>query len=77
MSPEELGTIWEAVEKHIETERATIELAKGALDKLQKGQGRGYLIPQYLISYMLEDEKKHDKLLSDLELIKRNMYPYG
>ena len=29
----------------------------------------------YLLTWLLEDEKKHDKLLADLSLIKRAMYP--
>ena len=35
-----------------------------------------YPMQKYLISYLLEDEKKHDKLLEDLKLIKNDMYPY-
>ena len=31
--------------------------------------------PEYLISYLLADEQKHDKLLDDLALIKKRMYP--
>ncbi len=77
LSPEELGKLWDEIEKHIATERKTIDIGTRALEKLQQGQGRGYLIQQYLLTYLLEDEKKHDKLLSDLNLIKRNMYPYG
>ena len=77
LSPEELGRIWDEIEKHIATERETIDFATSALETLQQGQGRSYLLQQYLLSYLLEDEKKHEKLLSDLELIKRNMYPYG
>ena len=33
------------------------------------------MVQQYLLNYLLEDEKKHDKLLDDLELIKKKMYP--
>jgi hypothetical protein len=77
LTPDELAKVWDGIETHIATEKKSIEYAESALKKLQQGQGRGYLVQQYLLSYLLEDEKKHDKLLEDLSLIKRNMYPYS
>jgi len=77
LTPDDLGTIWDGIKTHIAMERESIEIATRSLEKLREGQARGYLVQQYLIAYMLEDEKKHDKMLSDLELLKRNMYPYG
>jgi hypothetical protein len=32
---------------------------------------------KYLLEYLLTDERKHDKLLEEMEKIKKGMYPYG
>jgi|SaaInl4_150m_RNA_FD_contig_31_1825685_length_1274_multi_3_in_0_out_0_2 hypothetical protein len=68
----ELETVWDGIEKHIEIEKRTIELAKDSLEQLDH-QREGVM--QYLLEYLLVDEEKHDKLLSDLELVKKGMYP--
>lgn len=69
---EDLEKVWESIDKHIKIERKTIELARQSLEALE---GTRFPVQQYLISYLLADEEKHDKLLSDLELIKKRMYP--
>ena len=74
LTPEELGEIWDLVEKHIELERKTVEFAKDALTALK---GTKMVVVQYLIEYLLEDENKHNKVLDNLEGIKKGMYPYG
>jgi hypothetical protein len=71
LRPEELGDMWEMVEKHAEMERETIKKAEEALDNCR-------LFPQrQLLIYLLEDEKKHDKLLTQLGNFKRKIYPYA
>ena len=74
LSPDELGAIWDAVEKHIELERSTVDIAKTALETLK---GTKMVVVQYLIEYLLEDENKHNKILDNLAGIKKGMYPYG
>jgi hypothetical protein len=74
LTPEELGDIWAMVEKHIEIEQRTLELAHEALGKLK---GKKMVVQEYLINYLLEDEGKHNKMLSTLGTIKKGMYPYG
>jgi hypothetical protein len=68
----DLEKVWVSIEKHIKIEKQTIDMAQQALAALE---GTKNPVQQYLISYLLEDEKKHDKLLADLELIKKQMYP--
>lgn len=67
-----LEGVWDAVEKHIQLEKKTVELAQESLKSIE---GTKNVVQQYLLNYLLEDEKKHDKLLADLELIKKKMYP--
>ena len=69
---EQLTEIWDAIEDHIRIERHTIETAKASLELIK---GSSAVLQQYVLSYLLADEQKHDKLLADLELIKRKMYP--
>ena len=69
---EDLTAIWDSIEQHIEMERKTVELGKLSLAELE---GTGNVVQQYLLTFLETDEKKHDKLLSDLELIKKGMYP--
>ena len=75
LTPEDLGEIWSMVEAHIEIERSTIALAKASLETI--GKNKGLTVQAYLLEYLLMDEEKHDAMLSKLESIKKNMYPYG
>ena len=35
------------------------------------------VIQRQLLDYLIEDEKKHDRLMGNLEDFKRNIYPYA
>ncbi len=69
---EDLEKVWELIEKHNEAERKSVDLAEACLDDLK---GTKNVIQQYLLSYLMDDEKKHDKILDSLNLIKKGMYP--
>jgi len=71
LTPEELGEIWEMVEKHAKVEKQTIELAEKARDNCR------LFVQRHLLTYLIDDEKKHDRLLGQLEDFKRNIYPYA
>ena len=72
--PDELGEVWDLIEKHIKLEKKTVEFANEALEALK---GKKMLVQEYLINYLLEDEEKHNKVLERLEDIKKGMYPYA
>jgi hypothetical protein len=74
LTPEELADVWELVEKHIEIERKTVELAEEALGAIR---GKKMVVQEYLLEYLLEDENKHNHILDSLATIKKGMYPYG
>jgi len=69
---DQLVAVWDAVEEHIKIEKRTIEMAEASLTAIKDTHN---VVQQYLLSYLLADEQKHDKLLADLELIKKKMYP--
>ncbi len=71
LTPEELADIWDMVEKHAEMEKQTIELAEAARKNCR------LFVQRHLLTYLIEDEKKHDRLLGQLEDFKRNIYPYA
>jgi hypothetical protein len=74
LTPEELASVWGLIEKHIQLEKNTVELANEALAALK---GRKMVVQEYLLDYLLMDEEKHNKVLDSLETIKKGMYPYG
>ncbi|MBC8277373.1 MAG: hypothetical protein H8E46_04020 [FCB group bacterium] len=74
LTPDELGEVWDLVEKHIELEKKTVELAQEAIDALK---GKKMVVQEYLLEYLMIDEKKHNEILARLETIKKGMYPYG
>ena len=74
LTPEELGGVWELIEKHIEMEKETVQVAKECLSLLR---GRKMVVQEYLIDFLRIDEQKHDILLDSLATIKKGMYPYG
>ena len=74
LTPEELGTVWDMVEKHIDLEKKTVEMAIEALDALK---GKKMVVQEYLLNYLKIDEEKHNRVLETLATIKKGMYPYG
>jgi len=71
LTPEELGEVWDLIEKHAEAEKETIELAEKAKHNCHS------FVQRHLLTYLTEDEQKHDRLLNQLEDFKRNLYPYA
>ena len=74
LSTDELAEVWDIIESHIKIEKKTIELGEQALDALK---GKKMIVQEYLLNYLMNDEKKHEALLADLESIKKGMYPYA
>ena len=73
LTPEELGKVWEGIERHIDIERRMVQYLDESLEDLK---GKRMLVQEYLVKYLREDERKHNDLLSALEQIKRDAYPY-
>ena len=71
LTPEDLGGIWDEIEKHDAAEREVIELGKKLRDECTM------FVQRTLLDYLIYDEEKHDKILGDLEKFKKNLYPYG
>jgi uncharacterized tellurite resistance protein B-like protein len=70
LTPEELADVWSLIEKHAEAEKETIQLAEKARKNCR------LFVQKHLLTYLTEDELKHDRLLNQLEDFKRKLYPY-
>ena len=71
LTPEELAGVWTLIEEHAEMEKETLVLAEKARRNCR------LFAQRHLLTYLIEDEQKHDKLLAQLEDFKRNIYPYA
>jgi hypothetical protein len=71
LQPEELAEIWSMIEKHDEAEKEAIRLAEEARANCP------LVIQRQLLDYLIEDEKKHDRLMGNLEDFKRRIHPYA
>jgi len=67
LSREDLANIWEKIEEHDKLEKKTIKIATELRDQAWSP------VHKHLLSYLLEDEKKHDGLLEQLEEVKVGM----
>ncbi|MFC1847765.1 hypothetical protein ACFLXV_00425 [Chloroflexota bacterium] len=72
LTSDELAKLWDMIEHHIDLEKKTVEIAEQAITAL-KGQ-QGMIVQEYLLSYLLQDERKHNDLLSHMDNIMRGMY---
>lgn len=71
---DEMATLAGMIEKHLELEQKTIDMARESLEKIK---GKGLAIQSYLLEYLLKDEEKHAEILQNLSGIRSHMYPYG
>jgi uncharacterized tellurite resistance protein B-like protein len=71
LTPEELGEVWDMIEQHAAAEKETLQLAEQARKNCR------LFVQRHLLTYLTEDEQKHDRLLRQLEDFKRNLYPYA
>jgi len=71
LRPEELADIWSMIEKHDQTEKEAVRLAEEAKEACP------LVIQRQLLDYLVEDEKKHDRLMGNLEDFKRSIHPYA
>jgi hypothetical protein len=71
LQPEELGEMWEMIERHDEAEEQAIRMAE------QARRSCPLLIQRQLLEYLVDDERKHERLMAYLEDFKRGIYPYA
>jgi hypothetical protein len=70
LSPDDLAEIWDLLDGHRELEQKSVDMAQEAL------RNSRIFVIRNLLTYLLDDESKHLKLLNQLEDFKRQIYPY-
>ncbi|GAB4337981.1 MAG: hypothetical protein Kow0099_11650 [Candidatus Abyssubacteria bacterium] len=70
LTPDELAEIWDLVDGYHRVEQKSVDIAQQAIR-----DSRLFAI-RHLLTYLLEDESKHLKLLNQLDDFKRNLFPY-
>lgn len=68
LTSKDLSEIWEVIEQHAFLEKQTMFLAEQA-----RHICRSFVL-RYLLTYLIEDEQKHDRLLNQLEDFRREIY---
>ncbi len=71
LQPEELAEIWDMIEVHDEQEEEAIRMAE------QARRNCPLVIQRQLLEYLIDDERKHERLMGHLEDFKRSLYPYA
>jgi hypothetical protein len=71
LTHEDLAQIWEEIEAHDQVERKSIEMAEECKKECR------FFVQRSLLEYLIADEKKHDLILRELELFKKNMTRLG
>lgn len=71
LRPEDLAELSQLLRDHLHLERDSIKLAQDQLDN-----SRNFVV-RHLLTYLMEDEKKHALLLTQLNDYKRHLYPYA
>jgi len=72
LTPGDLAKVWEMIERHVALENKMMNAVNDIITSLK---GKRMVIQEYLLNYLLEDEKKHLSLLQHLEVIKKGMLP--
>ena len=67
LSRDDMAEVWDRIEQHDLLEKKTIALAKELRDEAWSP------VHKQLLDYLLEDEKKHDRLLEQLRDVKVEM----
>jgi hypothetical protein len=67
LTREEVAEIWDKIQAHDEVEKQTIAMAQELRDEAWSP------LHKQLLDYLLADEAKHDRLLEQLEQVKRGM----
>jgi hypothetical protein len=71
LAPQDLIPLAEVLEKHLAAEAKSMGLANQAITQIHD------YFANFVISYLLADEVKHHEMLTRLDQIKGQVYPYG
>jgi len=73
MSLDQFGEVVGLIQKHLEVKE---QMAKAMDETLSLAKDKSLGIQRFLLTYVLEDERKHQAMLQGIEQVKRTLYPY-
>ena len=71
LTPEELGTIASLLDGHTKIEKDAIDMAENAIADSK------HFVITHILKYILDDERKHFAIATDLNSFKSHIYPYA
>jgi hypothetical protein len=74
LSTDEMGAVSEMIDNHLNIENEMVSLVDKALNDVKD---KKMIVQEYLLNFLVEDEKKHASMLKALDKIKKGMYPYA
>lgn len=74
LSPDELGEISSLLDHHLRLEDQMVEAVNASVEQVR---GHKMLVEEYLLDFLVQDERKHAALLRSLDQVKRGIYPYA
>ena len=74
LTPDDLAGVSVPLERHLRLEDQMVEAVNGSVEVIR---GHKMLIEEYLLDFLVQDERKHAALLRALDNVKRGLYPYA
>ena len=74
LTPDDVAGVSAPLEDHLRLEDQMVEAVNASVEKIR---GHKMLIEEYLLDFLIQDEKKHAVMLRALDKVKRGMYPYA
>lgn len=74
LTPDDLAAVSAPLDQHLRLEDQMVEAVNASVEKLR---GRKMLVEEYLLDFLVQDEKKHAAMLRALDKVKRGLYPYA
>lgn len=74
LTPDDMGEISSLLERHLKLEDQMVDAVNASVETIR---GHKMLVEEYLLDFLIQDEKKHAALLRSLDKVKRGMYPYA
>jgi len=74
LTPEDLAGISAPLDQHLRLEDQMAEAVNASVESIR---GHKMLIEEYLLDFLVQDERKHAAMLRSLDKVKRGIYPYA
>jgi hypothetical protein len=74
LTPDEMAQVSALLDEHLRLEDQMAEAVNATLAEIK---GHKMLVAEYLLDFLVMDERKHAAMLRALDKVKRGMYPYA